>query len=60
MVQRLPVRQLLDVMHCEKNVCDNILKTLLGEKDSPAVRIDLQNRGICPQMWLVQRGPNVD
>ena len=35
-LQDLPVRHLLDVMHCEKIVCDNILKTIMGEKDNAA------------------------
>jgi hypothetical protein len=30
--QDLPVRHVLDVMHCEKNICENILKTLWGRK----------------------------
>jgi len=51
---------MLDVMHCEKNVCDNILMTLMEEKDQPAVRLDLQSRGMRPQLWVQQRGPNGD
>ena len=55
-LQRLPNRQLLDPMHCEKNVCENLIKTLMGEKDNAAVRVDLQQRGIRPQLWLEERG----
>lgn len=32
----------------------------MGEKDTPAVRLDLQQRGIRPQLWLERRGPNGD
>ena len=57
-LQDLPVRHLLDVMHCEKNVCENILKTIMGEKDSAVVRLDMQQMGIRPQLWLSTVGPN--
>ena len=44
------IRQNLDVMHIEKNVCDNILWTLLNvqgkSKDSLKARLDLQELGI--------------
>jgi len=43
-------------MHCEKNVCDNILKTLLGEKDNAATRVDMEQRGIRPHLWLQPHG----
>jgi tRNA(Ile)-lysidine synthase TilS/MesJ len=45
-LQRLRIRHVLDVMHCEKNICENILKYLLGEKDKPPVRNDMQDKGI--------------
>ena len=45
-------------MHCKKNVCENILKTLMGEKDSAAVRLDMQRMGIRPHLWLEQGDPN--
>ena len=51
-MQDLPIRNLVDVMHCEKNLGENILKTIFGEKDSPKVRLDLQNRGIRRHLWL--------
>jgi hypothetical protein len=34
MFQKLLIRYLLDAMHCEKNLCENITKTVLGMKDS--------------------------
>ena len=47
-------------MHCEKNITENILKTTFGEKDTPAVRVDLQARGIRPHLHLQALGPNGD
>jgi hypothetical protein len=40
LLQKLKVHHVLDVMHCEKNVCENILKYLVGEKDNPHVKTD--------------------
>ena len=48
----LLVRHTLDVMHCEKNVCENIMKTLFGEKDTAAVRNDMREVNIRPNLWL--------
>ena len=54
------VRHVLDVMHCEKNISENILRTTFGEKDSAAVRADMQARGIRPHLHLQALGPNRD
>jgi hypothetical protein len=35
------------VMHCEKNLVVNILKTIFVEKDTKKVRQDLQALGVC-------------
>ena len=59
-VQDLPVRHVLDVMHCEKNIAENILKTTFGEKDSPSVRADMQAWGIQAHLHLQPAGPNRD
>jgi len=32
-------------MHCEKNIAENLLYTLLGMKDGPAVRNDMKEVG---------------
>jgi hypothetical protein len=29
-------------MHCEKNICENLLKTIFGEKDIVVVQMDLE------------------
>lgn len=39
-------------MHIEKNISDSLLKFLSGDKDTPAVRRDLERRGIRPDLWL--------
>ena len=54
------MRHVLDVMHCEKNISENILKTTFGEKNTPAVRADMQARGIRPHLHLRPNGPNQD
>ena len=59
-LQDLPLRHCLDPMHCEKNVCENIVKTLFGEKDNPSTRIDMQVRNIRPHQWLQNTGTNAD
>ncbi|XP_073133714.1 uncharacterized protein [Henckelia pumila] len=49
------IRHNLDPMHIEKNVCDNILGTLLNDsnksKDNAAARRDLKILGIMRQLW---------
>ncbi|XP_073133910.1 uncharacterized protein [Henckelia pumila] len=49
------IRHNLDPMHIEKNVCDNILGTLLGDsnksKDNAVARRDLKILGIMRQLW---------
>ncbi|KAL5573205.1 hypothetical protein UlMin_022802 [Ulmus minor] len=52
----LLLRHNLDVMHIEKNVCDNILGTLLDiegkSKDNDKAREDLKDMGIRSELWL--------
>lgn len=58
-VQHLEIRNTLDIMHCEKNICENVLKTICGwkEKDSVRVRRDMQREGIRQHLWMT-RDPN--
>jgi len=51
-MQDLPIRHTFDPMHCEKNVCNILLRNLLGEIDGPKSREDLQVREICPHLHL--------
>ncbi|XP_038700144.1 uncharacterized protein LOC119997302 [Tripterygium wilfordii] len=50
----------LDVMHIEKNVCDNVLGTLLNDpmktKDHLKARKDLRDLNIRPELWPQLRG----
>ena len=54
------LRHNLDPMHIEKNVCDNVLFTLLNDrqksKDHYKAREDLQNMGIRPDLWPDENG----
>ena len=47
---KLKLQYNLDVMHIEKNICENILSTLLNTlkkiMDTVATRLDLEDRGI--------------
>ena len=53
-----PLRHNLDVMHIEKNICDNLLGTLLNlegkSKDNLKARKDLQLLKIRPELHPVQ------
>lgn len=51
-MQDLLIRHTLDVMHCEKNLCENIIKTLFGETDFPRGRMDYEDMGVRPDLWL--------
>ncbi|XP_074283166.1 uncharacterized protein LOC141607711 [Silene latifolia] len=50
----LSIRHCLDVMHIEKNVCDNIINTLLNvpnkSKDNKAARKDMMEMKIRPEL----------
>lgn len=39
-------------MHCEKNFAENVLKTIVGNKDSIKVRLDLKHEKIRPHLCL--------
>jgi hypothetical protein len=43
---------MFDVMDCEQNLAVNILKTILGEKDTKKVWHNFQALGICQFLWL--------
>ncbi len=44
-------------MHCEKNICENLLRTLFGETDGAKSREDMRVRGIRNHLHL-QRNPD--
>ncbi len=41
MSQFLFMKHTLDVMHYEKNICENMLKVIFGETDTIVVRKDM-------------------
>lgn len=53
------IRHNLDVMHVQKNVCDNVLWTILGvtgkTKDNVNSRRDLEDMGIRKNQWVKKR-----
>lgn len=53
-VQHFLVRHCTDAMHVEKNVCENVVKTILGEKDTIASRRDMEATGVREELWLVK------
>lgn len=58
--EHLLVRHNLDIMHIEKNVCDNIVNTLLNvdrkSKDNLNSRLDLQSLGIKQDLHPFMQG----
>ncbi len=52
MCQMFLLRHTLDEMCCRKNLCENFVKTIFGEKDTVAVRKDLEEVGIWLELWL--------
>ena len=52
-MQDLLIRHTLDVMHCEKNIAENVMKTIFGEKDTIGVRLDMKEAGIRKHLWPV-------
>ncbi|XP_035543533.1 uncharacterized protein LOC108995430 [Juglans regia] len=59
----LGLRHNLDVMHIEKNICDNVLGTLLNiegkTKDSANARRDLANLGLRKELHLQHNGDRI-
>jgi len=41
-------------MHCEKNLCKNVIKITFEEKDTEAIRKGMEEVGIWLQFWLQQ------
>ena len=53
-MQALLIRHILDVTHCEKNIVENLLKTVFGMKDGVAVREDMKESS-CKQSLHIRR-----
>ncbi|KAL6214304.1 hypothetical protein ACLB2K_013740 [Fragaria x ananassa] len=59
---KLKIRHNLDVMQIEKNICDNIVGTLLcmdKSKDTVKARLDLEDMGIREELHLERHGTQV-
>ncbi|KAJ0492169.1 putative Transposase-associated domain-containing protein [Helianthus annuus] len=56
---KLLIRHNIDVMHVEKNVCENVLGTLLNiegkTKDTDKARLDLEDMNIRKELHLVRK-----
>ncbi len=39
-------------MHCEKILCENVMKIIFDTKDTSAIQEDLKDCGIWPHLWL--------
>ncbi len=46
----------LDVMHCEKNLCENVINFFFGAKDIITIQEDMEQCGIQPHLWLQANG----
>ncbi|XP_074291208.1 uncharacterized protein LOC141617979 [Silene latifolia] len=61
--RELSIRHCLDVMHIEKNVCDNIINTLLNvpnkSKDNTAARKDMMDMKIRPELAPQEEGVRI-
>ncbi|CAN1132472.1 hypothetical protein LINPERHAP2_LOCUS16281 [Linum perenne] len=59
----LLLRHNLDVMHIEKNICDNVLGTIMNlpgkTKDTIKSRLDLEQMGLKPELHPIRDGAKV-
>ena len=59
----LTIRHNLDVMHVEKNVCDNVVGTLMDSdgktKDTYKARLDLESMGIRKELHPIRSGGTI-
>ncbi|WMV09410.1 hypothetical protein MTR67_002795 [Solanum verrucosum] len=60
----LLLRHNLDVMHIEKNICDNIMGTIMNvkgkTKDTIKTRLDLQEMNIRPELHPIKNGEKIE
>jgi hypothetical protein len=49
-LQHLNICHVLDMMHCEKNLCKNIVRTLMGKNDHARGQEDMKDMGIREQL----------
>jgi len=51
-MQGLLIKNILDVIHYEKNLCENIFEIIFNTKDLMVVQEDFKECGIQPHLWL--------
>ncbi len=56
-IQHLLIQHTLDVMHIEKNVCKNVIKFIIGVKDTFRVCRNMEVCGVQKHLWL-KRDPH--
>jgi hypothetical protein len=49
----------LDVMHCEMNLCENMMKIIFGTKDTITIQECIKECGIQPYLWLKDVGGRI-
>jgi len=62
--KKLKLRHNLDVMHIEKNICENLIGTILNiigkTKDTVKARLDLKDLGIKEELQLTEDGDSCE
>ena len=62
--KKLKLRHNLDVMHIEKNICENLIRTILNiigkTKDTVKARLDLKDLGIKEELQLTEDGDSCE
>lgn len=46
------INHTVDAMHTEKNIAHNLVHTIMGTKDTDAVREDLKEQNVQPHLWM--------
>ena len=61
--ENLKLRHNLDVMHIEKNICENLIGTILNipgkTKDTVKARLDLKDLGVKKELHLIEEGNSI-
>ena len=51
-MQRLLIHHILDMMHCKRNIYENMVKRIFGRNENLGSQIDYKNLKIRPELWL--------
>lgn len=58
-LQSLLINHTVDAMHSEKNLAHNLVHTIMGTRDTDAVRADLKQQNVFKHLWI-QETRNAD